>query len=180
MRGCGIGSAIIENVVIKNVRMHGTQLFLWAAVFRHVELRGTISGAIKAFRYFDLFRAIEKPHLQEPFDEANTEFYESVDWALDISKARFSDLSILNVPARLIRRDPSTQVVLTREKAASVVWRDLGLKDPIQWETSSKILLTESKEPDKVMVPPLKRNRGYQEYFHDIAVLREAGVLEAD
>jgi len=178
--GCGIGPAIIEDIIIKNLRMHGTSLFIWGAVFRHVELRGTITGAIKASHLFDLFRALEKPHLQEPFDEANTEFYKSVDWALDISKGRFSDLCILNVPSRLIRRDPSTQVVLTREKAASVAWKDLGLKDAVHWRVWSDILLTESKEPDIVIVPPLKRNRGYEEYFHDIGLLREAGILEPD
>ena len=86
----------------------------WGAVFKHVMFRGKIdllmiSPAIKG--------GMAPPETQRAFDAANDQYYRGVDWALDISQADFVDCDIQRVPANLVRRDPETQVVVTRERA---------------------------------------------------------------
>jgi len=47
---------------------------------------------------------------QRIFDEANAEYYSTVDWALDIGRGEFVELDLRSVPAHLVRRDPETEV----------------------------------------------------------------------
>jgi hypothetical protein len=88
----------------------------------HVAIRGAGGGLT-----LDELISIpdEKERIQR-FRAANGAFYENVDWALDISKAEFESCRIFcELPVRLIRRDPETQVVVRREKLkeTEAVWR---------------------------------------------------------
>ena len=70
------------------------------------------------------FRA-DRDATDDPYVVANRRFYEDVDWALDISEARFTAAEFSSgIPARLIRRDPQTQVVLRRSAFEDGRWRD--------------------------------------------------------
>src|SRR5262249_18877121 len=51
--------------------------------------------------------------------------YRSIDWALDISAAEFTDVSLDFVPGELVRRDPRTQFLLRRESLATLDGRRL-------------------------------------------------------
>ena len=44
---------------------------------------------------------------------AGQAFYQKIDWALDISRGEFRDLELKGIPARLVRRDPETQLIVT-------------------------------------------------------------------
>jgi hypothetical protein len=133
------------------------------------ELTATISPIVDTLR--------EKPAVQKAFDEANAEYYKSVDWALDISQGEFQELDINGVPARLIRRDPETQVVVTREKVLEGRWKDLPLRETI-WSIVFEVLL-ESNDNDVILMAP-KRHRKFREYLADLRTLQKAGVAEPD
>jgi hypothetical protein len=100
-----------------------------------------------------------------------------VDWALDIANAEFEEAEIQAVPARLVRRDSATQVIVTREKAIQGLWRELDLSKT-HWDTSIEFFL-ERGDPDVVLVAP-KRNRKYRQLLDGLRALRDAGVAEPD
>ena len=119
----------------------------------------------------------DKPEFQKAFDEANDQYYRGVEWALDVSKASFAELDIRGLPARLIRRDPETQVVVTREKALAGEWRDLPLNETL-WKTTLNSFIQE-KTPDIVLVAP-KLNPKFRRYLADLRSLQAAGIAEPD
>lgn len=174
-RGCVIDSAVIEDCIVDGFDTRGQLLRCWGAVFKHVVLRGKI-GKLMTSSIVELFK--ERPQKQAAFDAANEAYYRNVDWALDISGAEFQSFDIRgNVPARLIRRDPETQVVVTREKALNVPWKDLPLNEML-WKVSLELILSQGL-PDKVLVAP-KRNPRFKELVADLRTLQAAGVAEPD
>jgi hypothetical protein len=114
---------------------------------------------------------------QRLFDEANKQFYDSVDWALDISKAEAEEMDIRSVPARLIRRDPETQVVITRAAAASGEWRKLDLSRTY-WSVAIQGFLNDGNA-DLVLVAP-KRSDRFRDLLNGLRMLRQVGVAEPD
>ena len=60
----------------------------------------------------------EQRRIEAEWDEANAAYYKTVDWALDITEARYAALAISGVPAKLIRRNPEKTGVVTRERCA--------------------------------------------------------------
>lgn len=117
------------------------------------------------------------PEDQRRFDEANAAYYATVDWALDIAEAEFIEAEIQGVPARLIRRDPESQVVVTHEKALEGKWRRIDLAGTY-WATSIEFLLNRG-DPDVVLVAP-KRARDYRRLLDGLKKLRDAGVADPD
>jgi len=121
--------------------------------------------------------AMAKPKEQAAFDEANARYYEAADWALDISEARFVECDIRRVPARLIRRDPETQVVVTREKALLGEWKKLDLSKTY-WGGWIDLFLKDG-DPDVVLVAP-NRHPKFIDWLDGLKMLRDAGVAEPD
>jgi len=173
IRGCTIYPAIIEDVLVSSLKTHNL-LQTWGAVFKHVKIEGNI-GRIMISPY--VFPGIAKPKEQRAFDEANADYYATVDWALDIREGRFYECEIQRVPAHLIKRDPDTQVVVKREKALEGKWRYLDLSKT-HWRTSIEFFLNRG-DPDVVLVAP-KRDRSYPDLLDGLKMLRDAGVAEPD
>jgi len=172
-RGCAVDSAILENVTVDGLKTH-TLLQTWGAVFKHVILKGKI-GRLMFSPY--VFPSIATKEQQEAFDEANTAYYETVDWALDIREAEFEECDIRSVPGRLVRRDPQTQVLVTRAKAARGEWRRLDLSKTY-WHVGLDLFL-QSGNQDLVLVAP-KRARDFRALLDGLKKLRDAGVAEPD
>lgn len=174
VRGCMIYPAILQDIHVDGLKTYG-MLTIWGAVFARVSLTGKIGG-IKISPYVDPKQRTST--MQKRFDEANAAFYPSIDWALDISAAEFTDeIDIRGIPARLIRRDPKTQVVVTREKALEGTWRQLDLSGTY-WPTAIEFLLNRD-DPDVVLVAP-KHHRTFGRLLQGLEQLREAGIADAD
>lgn len=173
-RGSTVKAAILEDVVIENFKTNG--LFqTWGAVFKHVVLRGKI-GRIMVSPLVAPGSAT--PEQQRAFDAANAEYYERVDWALDISGAQFEgECDLRRVPAHLVRRDPETQVVIKREKAMRGEWRSLDLSKTF-WPSAIEGFLQEG-DNDIVFVAG-KRDRKFLDLLGGLKKLRDAGVAEPD
>lgn len=171
--GCDLDTAIVEDVTVDGLKTHGLRQ-TWGAVFKHVTLRGKIGRL--------MFSPAVSPGVatlrqQRAFDEANEQYYSTVDWALDIREAEVEELDLRRIPARLIRRDPVDQVVITREKAMQGKWRQLDLSKT-HWATSMELFL-EWGDPDWVLVAG-KRDRDYRRLVDGLKALRDAGVAEPD
>ncbi|MAT43338.1 MAG: hypothetical protein CL609_13440 [Anaerolineaceae bacterium] len=171
--GCTIDAAIIEEVLISGLKTHNI-LQTFGAVFKRVKFEGNI-GEIMLTPL--IFPGIAKPKEQAAFDQANAAYYKQVDWALDISEARFVECDIRRIPAKLIRRDPATQVVIKREKALLGEWKKLDLSNTY-WKTSIQFFLDDGND-DLVLVAP-KQDPNYSNLLDGLKMLRDAGVAEPD
>lgn len=172
--GCFVRSAILDGVVVDGFKTDGQPLMTWGTVFKHVTLQGRLDRLMIQERVSASHRNLE---VQQRFDEANAEFYRTVDWALDISKGEFKDLEIRGVPARLVRRDTETEGVLVRDKVVSSHWRDLHFRSPV-----TKVcidLFLDRGEPDYVLAAP-KRDPRFRDRLADIRLLRTEGIAEPD
>jgi len=170
---------IAEDCVIDTVSFHrgtwGPQLLKgWA--FRHVSVRGNITGSVALTPGPATlgFRA-SSDATGDPYVVANRRFYEDVDWALDISEARFTSIEMgSGIPSALIRRDPETQVVLRRSTLLARPWRN-EVSAPLARIWIENLLA--SGFDDRVIVAG-KRGRGVANELEIIHSLREAGLAE--
>ena len=122
-----LGPLILEDALIDTIWIHrgmwGPQKVVGCA-FNRVVIRGRINGGVRFVPSMDwMLNRPLAPAVDDPFVRANQRYYEGVDWALDIGSAEFTgiEMSQCDIPARLIRRDPETQVVVTRESVHGVI-----------------------------------------------------------
>jgi len=173
----GFGCAVVEDCLVEKLRIEEL-LQTWGAVFKHVTLRGRIGPIMLSNCLCPTSTTTDA--MQQAFEEANAAYYSTVDWALDISRAEFTgECDIRGLPVRLIRRDPETQVVVTRERALQGGWQKLPWRTD-DWDWNGWIgEFLKDREPDIVLIAP-KRHRRFQELVTGLKRLREAGVAEPD
>ena len=162
------GLVVVEDSVIEGYSGGFTPTA--SVLLRHVTLRGSIDA-------FDL-RApgelVGAGHRSLP--SFHDGFYRSVDWALDIRDARFRRCDISGVPGHLVRRDPATQVLVTRGRAMAGPWREVAGQHP--WVFALEQLV-ESKDESRVLVA-CRRGKDFAGELEVIRRLREAGIAEPD
>lgn len=168
-----IGPGIVEDSVIDGMKVTN-HVQTKGTVFKHVVIKGKVDK-LMITQNVDIFS--KSPWVQRAFDDANEKYYESVDWAIDISEASFKDCDIRQLPTRLIRRDPETQMVITREKAMEGTWRDIDLSET-HWRISIEHFLDEGSH-DLVMVAS-KRARNFRKLLDGLKKLRDAGIVETN
>ncbi|MFD7900122.1 hypothetical protein [Streptomyces sp. NPDC059743] len=169
MQGCRVDRCSVQGVFFDGVTIDGLaakQLHrLYGCVFRRVVLRGKI-GPIMAMG----------PHTglagREHYIAGMIEKYRDIEWALDISEAVFSDADFYYVPGHLIRRDPETQVLLSREKVKNVPREDFPLYAGI-WASR----FDETPFDTLVGVAP-KASSNFSNYMSDIEWLRSRNLVE--
>jgi hypothetical protein len=172
-RACFLDAAIVEDSVVEGLRTHDL-LQTWGTVFKHVVLRGRM-GRIMFSQ--EISTGTAPLSTQRAFDDANATYYSTVDWALDITDAEVEELDIRGVPARLIRRDPESQVIVTRERAIRGRWREID-ETQSYWPTAIRLFLDRG-DPELVLVAP-KRDRRYRQLRDALIELRAIGVAEPD
>jgi hypothetical protein len=162
VRASELGAVVAEDCVIDTVWFHrgmwGPQLLAGCA-FRHVVIRGNVTGGLRFGISTEWHRTWPPPLVSDdPVHRANADYYADVDWALDISQANFTavEMSWCDIPARLIRRDPETQVVLARQSVTNGDWRAACGDSPL-WVGIERFL--ESGLPDTVLVAARRSKR---------------------
>ncbi|HEX6965066.1 MAG TPA: hypothetical protein VF166_04635 [Gemmatimonadaceae bacterium] len=168
---CSLNTTALEDVAVEGLKHEGRSLpFLWCCVFRHVTLTGRIAAPKVNEAGFNWTDDLSRQWLH-----ANEEYYAGVDWALDLRGATFSTFFTLpGVPADLVRRDPTTQFVLRRERVMAYQ------RPPDQARTIADIVidnLVASGLPDVVVVTG-QGSRKFAEHLRVMEELREAGVAE--
>ncbi len=171
----GVGPALVRDCVVDGLRTAGP-LFCRGTCFERVTLRGRIGTLI----IDDC--AVPSENLQDPVNLAfwkdNLDRYASMDWALDISEAEFSEFTCRSVPAHLIRTDPKRQFVVNY-KATKEAWDQGLLKDlPQEFALTLGIKLGSRKETGLdfvVCLPP--KNVKYRMEKEGISVLKKKGLV---
>lgn len=173
-----LGAVIAEDVMIDTIWFHrgiwGSQMVEGCAL-RHVAVRGNVTGGLEFLAAGLLAPASER----EALLAANRRFYADVDWALDISAARFTSVSFVrsDIPARLIRRDPETQVVITRRAMLDADLPGLLGETTIIGMGIDRFLETGSD--DTVLVAAWRGPR-FAQQMEVIGRLRAEGLVEPD
>lgn len=164
---CSVAGTRLEDITIDDLRIKGGMLYLTGCVLSRVTLRGKI-GSLMAIPP----RPGLGKELSPRASQAIVEAYKSVDWALDISKAEFTDASFDFVPGELIKRDPETQFLLRRERIAEV--------EPGRFPEATRSLLERFERTpfDSIVLVAPKRSRQFQELLGLFQSLREAGLAE--
>ena len=182
LRNTNAYSAYLEGVIIEDVTVDTTKagkapLFLRGNAYRHVTLKGRIGNTEirgKMFPSLELHMQ-EQERIKAAWDRANAVYYETVDWALDITQATYGSLSISGVPAKLIRRNPDNTAVVTRDLALGGQWQNLPYKSGL-----FKVVLSWLVDDgyDDVVLIACPRSKRYKEDLDDLQLLRDSGVAE--
>jgi hypothetical protein len=155
-------------------------LILWSPYLDRVELSGDI-GKMKVNVAAD--PSTRGKPAQKPFDEYRTQFYSSVEWALDISRARFKEFDIRGVPGKLIRRDPESQVLITRKRALQVAtagWKQQLDPSNKLWPFMIDLFLGDG-DADTVFVAPLGASKAKRDpLLKGLQEFRRIGLAEPD
>jgi hypothetical protein len=181
---CHLYDVRLEDCVVRNLKTspggggRATPLFLWGGSARRVTVAGTVGGIIwnpptRGLLGFDL-------------DPAKVEevrrYYDSIDdWAVDVSQARFRSMPSLRFgpPGRLVRRDPETQPLITKQAAAralELIGSELGI-----WRAVLADLVTGSWPDEIVLMPALgARKARREEELRGLERLRQIGAFEDD
>jgi hypothetical protein len=173
-KSCGIEPAIIENVLIDGLNTNGQLLQSWGSAFKNVTLKGPIDRLMLSPT---VVPTDPDSPVNKAFARANAEYYSGVDWALDISQAEAKELDLRGIPARLIRRDPETQVVVKADKAIRNRFHKLDFGET-PWYFGIKFML-ERGEADVVLVAP-KGSPKFKSLLASLNMLREAGIAEPE
>jgi hypothetical protein len=176
LHNCDIGPAVLEDVTVDGLKIDDL-LLLWSPRLKHVTLRGRI-GEVKinaSAHYLD-----KSPELQEPFDRARDRFYAHVDWALDIAEAEFADFEAEGIPARLVRRDPRTQAIVTRAKALQPGWRKRLSRSNTHWPFVIDMFLEDERDDIVLVASKGKPKTEFQRLVDGLRELRDLGVAEPD
>jgi len=167
---CHAYGALFEDVTVTDIRGGGkAPSFLWGCVYSRVTLRGLISGL--------LFRWQLDPNdvtTSKRFLASNLALYESIDWALDISAAKFSFLQCLTgVPPKLVRINPEVHFVLSLKAASELVSRSAA-KDI--WAICAEELIESGM--DSVVIVVGGSGKKQQAEIQSALALRAEGLLQ--
>ena len=173
---CLAGPTVFEHVTIDGLDTNDL-LILPSPMFNRVVIKGRV-GRIKINS--DAFFVDCTTEAQAPFDLARSKFYENVDWALDISQAEFREFEVQGIPSRLIRRDPETQVVITREKALESTWRDRLSSTNTFWPFVIDLFLRDGDSDTVLVAPKGRRSKRSDRLLAELMEIRDAGVAEPD
>ncbi len=174
---CTLRDPTLEDVIIRDVRTtvidgpgKRTPFFVWGGTAKHVVLQGRLGGLI--WNQPDEWR-----------DKSNEmkrvrNYYEKVDWAIDISEARFQSVPSFDFgpPGELVRRDAATQPLVRRERALAVDWKSLGHQIGV-WRVVLNDLVAH-EWPDSIVLVPAALGRKYREELEGIEMLRSIGLAE--
>jgi hypothetical protein len=165
LEGCDALRAIFDECTFDGLR-NDRMSMVFGCAFRHVVFRGD-------FGRF-LIRGSSNTFEPDAIDHANDKFYETVDWALDISEVRSSDLSIDGVPLHLVRRNPETQAIILRRRLSFREMKRLGIGP-----TASQLLAGFfPQDPDRRLYIANARSKNFADRVEAIAQLRAVGLAE--
>jgi hypothetical protein len=170
-----LNGAIVEDTIVDGLRTSArTNLLVFGAAFKHVTLRGRL-GTLLSRPYTHLLADERHPERDDQFKQANAAYYAEVDWALDIREAEAAELTLIGVPARLVRRNPATQAVVRRAAVADGRWRTIDL-GKAHWRITIEEMLDGGF--DDVMLVAPTRSVNYAACLRGIEILRSEGIAD--
>jgi hypothetical protein len=172
---CDIGPTIFEDLEVRGLQTSDI-LICWSPVFQRCNLEGTIGPLkINSEPHFN----DRSPEIIRDFAAFREHFYLSVDWALDISNAIFHDFEVQGVPSSLIRRDPTTQVVVRRACLADGWESRLSPWNNI-WPVIIDGMLLSGQDDVVLAAPKARRKSVFNRLLDGLKELRDLGIADQD
>ena len=149
-----------------------------ACVFDRVVVKGRVTMFFLDPEYdSDVILHEKRPRLQRKWDSAISDYYEKVDWALDIREAQFTSAGpLLGVPGHLVKRDSERQILVKRAALTDEGWRSL----PLSWVKLSIEDFVERSMFDSVVVVGSSVKKYRQRDIDEFNRLRDLGIAEPD
>ena len=168
------GMPIVEQVHVNGLATCDL-LHAQGALFKHVTFKGEIGNIMLSPLLFDA-----TDEQQAAADEQRKAYYGKIEWALDISQASFQSLDIRGIPSKLIKRDPETQVVVTRERLKKNWAAKTDAED--YWYFVTNLLLEDPPVDDEDLVCVLPYGEKMKPAAHLAAFdrMRQLGLIEPD
>lgn len=170
-KNCDTGTAILENIIINNLRTPGL-IKISGSVFNRVVLKGKIGQIMIKNKVSSMYDDDEA----DAFLKENKDYYSKIDWALDISDAEFIECDIRDIPSELIKRDPKTQKVVYRKKVEGINLKKIKLNRRYFLIAIQNML--EFGYDDTVLVAP-KQAKDFSELLEDLQLLDELGITDS-
>jgi hypothetical protein len=169
--GCQIGPAKFIDCHVMNSTSNDLSIF-WGAVFKHVK----VSGKLTSIKINTKITSLPEENVQALYDADRKTFYQSIDWALDLSEVKLSSFSCDGIPVRLFRLDHETQGAVILENLPTN-WKNI-VKDDNAWLPWLLHNLCLSN-PEIVLITPLTRPKNVRDKFlNDLKELRQMGIVE--
>ena len=173
---CDIDPAVLEDIYVKDLKVH--EIFiLWDPLFKHV----TLEGKIGTLKINNQITCVDwDPEIQRDFDLAKEAYYKDLDWALNISKAEFTDeFDMRGIPARLVHIDPDTQGIVTRESVSQLGWRERVRQrsEDDLWVFAIDELINSGDEDLVLAAPRGASQKKFQPQLDSLNELKDLGVV---
>ena len=164
---CNAIGVRFENVVLDNCQAVGDPMSPAGCVFGGVRLRGMLGSWI----FNDMDPSLSDS-VRTDFREAEREFYNEVDFALDISEGVFESADMYYLPGDLVVRDPETQVLIRKGSLAVADISQLPRR-------AVRILERVKNNPFDCTVLVVGRARkDFDEALEEVRMLVECGIAE--
>jgi len=169
----------INQVILRNCSIEGGLMvreiaLVFGALFDQVKVSGKI-GSVNVFPLVDLLESNHRH--QGAYDEYSRQFYESVEWALDISEASFSALQIHGVPPAKVIINGHDQVLVSREKCESEnAWQIEEYPASDYWRDVIEMRLEENNDEFILVAPRKKTKAKTLPYVEGLQYLVDVGV----
>lgn len=159
-----IGLLILREVLIEDWHTGREPVFVRNCLFDRVTLRGFIGDVLVQTAW----KAVGNAELEVALD-----FYDCVEWAIDIREAKFGSFTLTGVPGDKVRFDPERHCrVLVDELRTNDAWRDFpeALVDTIEdWcELPTDSFVSIAGE----------RSKYFDDWKREHALLRKHGFAE--
>ncbi|MEU4522967.1 hypothetical protein AB0F52_30195 [Amycolatopsis sp. NPDC024027] len=168
LQKCKVGNVVLYGIRCDGVTVdtlgHSKPIEFEACVFEHVVLRGNLGAVRFSPAIDDESRKVLAP--------AAVKLYEEIDWALDITEAKFSGIEMWDVPGHLVKRDPETQFLVRRDAAAAANIDALPFYAQILIERAA-----EAPYETSVLAAPA-RSKDFEEALDAFRKLRDLGIAE--
>lgn len=170
--GCLLGPAEIRSTRINH--LSGDMLICWGTLFDQVVLEGKISSLmLHGIPRSDASEVARKSHRS-----IAKEFYSKVNWALDISNAKFNDFTIRTgaVPLSLVRRDVNSQFLISNERSEL----SYDYIEALSVSPYTKIILNmmiDEELTESLLVAPKLDMSLFEQVLQDADVLAKKGLL---
>lgn len=172
---CLVGPAIFEDIVIKNLKTGDIAIF-YLPLLKHVKIEGRVGSLKINNNGFILNKDLS---LQKELLDFKNKFYETVDWALDISCAKFVDFYCLGIPAHLIKINNENQFIAKRSNIikSGILNSDFSTKNPIV-DVMLQFLIDSNEEETVLAAPMAKAKKQRDLILSGLLKLRDQGILE--
>jgi hypothetical protein len=174
---CAVSGCAFDEVRLDGLKKLGSSpFFVWASIFRHMTLTGSISG-LKINR--SDMRSDVAPEEMQWRENQTIKIYSEIDWTLDISRAKFPNgITLEAIPGDKIIRDPKTQILIRRENLGASDWQSLeyngtAIDIAISWFETGSLF-------DSVVIVPRSASKFRSADIGVLEMLRREGVAEPD